>query len=140
MKWNGIKLHFHNNLKFGDNTWLSSQTIFGWWQRKSTIDCKVCNYDSLRQCCYGSECRFASPLPSIFGYNDTHTHEFPECLRKLCDTINCVSIVSNGIFVRIFDWYLVAHHFSECGTAIRSTLAQHSTPWRNTFCVELICF
>lgn len=42
---------------------------------------------------------------------------------KFYDTINCISIVSNRISVKIFEfWYLIAHQFSKCKTLTRSLI------------------
>lgn len=77
-----------------------------------------------------------------FSVTMTHTLEFPECLCKFYDTINCISIVSNGVSGGIFDSYLVAYTtFPNVKLSlIRLTRSQHSTPWSNTLDVELICF
>lgn len=130
MKWNGIKLHFHNNSKFGDNAgWVHRPSldivewqIHYWLQRLQLRQSAAMLLRSWMSFRSPPSMSMSPPAPSIFGYIDTNTLEFPECLRKFYDTINCISIVSNGVSVRIFDWYRVAHHFSKCRTAIRSLI------------------
>lgn len=147
MEWNYISIIIWNLViilvEFTDHFWIVEWQIHYWLQSlqlRQSAATLLRSWMLFRSLTANVD---ATAAAIHFGYNDTNTLEFPECLRKFYDTINCISIVSNGVSASIFDWYLVAHHFSKCRTATRSLIFTTSYPLElrcNTVYVELICF